>query len=293
MSMPSLPLFLSQLFNGLATGLLLSLISAGLTVIYGTLGVLNLAHGALFMIGAYAGFVAMQWTGSFVLAMLGGMVGALVVGLLMERLVVRFFYQRPPEDQILVTFGIGIVITEAIRIAFGGIAQRLPVPDWGNGVVRFGFFFYPVYRIQIMVIVAVVLALLYVVLYRTRIGMIVRAGIEDSLMVNMLGINVYRVFLLVFGIGSMTAGFAGIVSAPILAVTPDMGEVFLVQSFVVIVIGGVGSFPGAVIGGIIAGEIISLTSMFSPAYSQVMLFALMALLLAVRPQGLFGSEGRE
>ncbi|MEJ2382335.1 MAG: branched-chain amino acid ABC transporter permease, partial [Gammaproteobacteria bacterium] len=127
----------------------------------------------------------------------------------------------------------------------------------------------------------------------TRIGMIVRAGIEDSLMVNMLGINVYRVFLLVFGIGAMTAGFAGIVSAPILAVTPDMGEVFLVQSFVVIVIGGVGSFPGAVIGGIIAGEIISLTSMFSSAYSQVMLFAVMALLLALRPQGLFGLEGRE
>lgn len=293
MSMPSLPLFISQLFNGLATGLLLSLISAGLTIIYGTLGVLNLAHGALFMVGAYAGFAALQWTGSFVLAMFGGMIGALVVGLVMERVIVRYYYRRPPEDQILVTFGIGIVITEAVRLAFGGIAQRLPLPDWGHGVVRFGFFFYPTYRIQIMVIVAVVLALLYIVLYRTRIGMIVRAGIEDSLMVNMLGINVYRVFLLVFGIGAMTAGFAGIVSAPILAVTPDMGEVFLVQSFVVIVIGGVGSFPGAVIGGIIAGEIISLTSMFSSAYSQVMLFAVMALLLALRPQGLFGLEGRE
>jgi len=134
---------------------------------------------------------------------------------------------------------------------------------------------------------------LYVLLYRTRIGMIVRAGIEDSLMVNMLGINVYRVFLLVFGVGAMTAGFAGILNAPILAVTPDMGESFLVMSFVVIVIGGVGSFPGAIVGGIIAGEIISLTSMFSSAYSHVMLFAIMAVLLAVRPQGLFGIEGRE
>jgi branched-chain amino acid transport system permease protein len=286
-------LFISQLFNGLATGLLLALISAGLTIIYGTLGVLNLAHGALFMVGAYAGFMAFQWTGSFVVAMLGGMVGALVVGMVMERVIVRFFYQRPPEDQILVTFGLGIVITELVRIVFGGIAKPVPVPSWGEGIVHLGAFFYPTYRIQIMVIVSVVLLILYFILYRTRIGMIVRAGIEDSLMVNMLGINVYRVFLLVFGIGAMTAGFAGIVNAPILAVTPDMGESFLVLSFVVIVIGGVGSFPGAIVGGIIAGEIISLTSMFNSAYSHVMLFAIMALLLALRPQGLFGIEGRE
>jgi len=293
MSMPSLSLFISQLFNGLATGLLLALISAGLTIIYGTLGVLNLAHGALFMVGAYAGFMAFQWTGSFVLAMLGGMLGALVVGMIMERVIVRFFYQRPPEDQILVTFGIGIVITELVRLVFGGIAKPVPVPSWGEGITQIGSLIYPTYRIQIMVIVAVMLAILYLILYRTRIGMIVRAGIEDSLMVNMLGINVYRVFLLVFGIGAMTAGFAGIINAPILAVTPDMGESFLVLSFVVIVIGGVGSFPGAIVGGIIAGEIISITSMFSSAYSHVMLFALMALLLALRPQGLFGIEGRE
>ncbi|HKJ96094.1 MAG TPA: branched-chain amino acid ABC transporter permease [Gammaproteobacteria bacterium] len=291
--MPSLPLFLSQLFNGLALGLLLSLISAGLTIIYGTLGVLNLAHGALFMVGAYAGFITLQQTGSFVLAMVGAMVGSLIIGLIMERIVVRHFYQRPDEDQILVTFGIGIIITEAVRLAFGGVSQRVPTPEWGSGVTKMGFLFYPTYRIQVMVIVAVVLLLLYLVLYRTRIGMIVRAGIEDSLMVNMLGINVYRVFLLVFGIGSMTAGFAGVINAPIVAVVPDMGEAILVQSFVVIVLGGVGSFPGAVVGGIIAGEIVSLTSMFSPAYSQVMLFAVMALILATRPQGLFGVEGRE
>jgi branched-chain amino acid transport system permease protein len=291
--MPSLPLFLSQLFNGLATGLLLSLISAGLTIIYGTLGVLNLAHGALFMVGAYAGFLALQWTGSFVLAIIGGMIGALVVGLLMERVIVRYYYQRPPEDQILVTFGIGIVITELVRLVFGGIAKPVPVPSWGQGITKLGSLIYPTYRIEMMAIIAVALLGLYVLLYRTRIGMIVRAGIEDSLMVNMLGINVYRVFLLVFGVGAMTAGFAGILNAPILAVTPDMGESFLVMSFVVIVIGGVGSFPGAIVGGIIAGEIISLTSMFSSAYSHVMLFAIMAVLLAVRPQGLFGIEGRE
>ena len=291
--MPSLPLFLSQLFNGLALGLLLALISAGLTIIYGTLGVLNLAHGALFMVGAYAGYVVFDASGSFVLAMVGGMGGALIVGLIMERVIIRYYYQRPDEDQILVTFGIGIILVELVRLFFGGISQRVPVPHWGQGITQLGSLFYPTYRVQVMVIVAVVLLVLYLILYRTRIGMIVRAGIEDSLMVNMLGINVYRVFLLVFGIGAMAAGFAGVINSPLVAVTPEMGDEILIECFVVVVIGGVGSFPGAVVGGLVAGEIISLTSMINPAYSKVMLFAVMALILATRPQGLFGAEGRQ
>jgi branched-chain amino acid transport system permease protein len=130
------------------------------------------------------------------------------------------------------------------------------------------------------------------VLYRTRLGMIVRAGIEDSGMVDILGINVNQVFMLVFGIGSMAAGFAGIINAPVVALTPDSGETILVETFVVVVIGGVGSFPGAVLGGLIAGEILSLTSMVDPSYSQVMLFAVMTLVLVLRPQGLFGEKGR-
>ena len=291
--MPSLPLFLSQLFNGLALGLLLALISAGLTIIYGTLGVLNLAHGALFMVGAYAGFMTYQATDSFVLAMGGGMGGALIVGLIMERVIIRYYYKRPDEDQILVTFGIGIILVELVRLFFGGISQRVSVPEWGQGITKLGSLFYPTYRVQVMVIVAVVLLVLYLILYRTRIGMIVRAGIEDSLMVNMLGINVYRVFLLVFGIGAMVAGFAGVINSPLVAVTPEMGDEILIECFVVVVIGGVGSFPGAVVGGLVAGEIISLTSMINPAYSKVMLFAVMALILATRPQGLFGVEGRQ
>jgi branched-chain amino acid transport system permease protein len=141
-------------------------------------------------------------------------------------------------------------------------------------------------------IIAVALAALYVVLYRTRIGMIVRAGIEDAGMVSMLGINVYRVFMLVFGIGAAAAGFAGIINAPIVPLTPDMGDHILVETFVVVVIGGVGSFPGAILGGLIAGEILSLTSMIDPSYSQVMLFLVMTLVLMLRPQGLLGSTSR-
>ncbi len=286
------PNFVSQLFNGLASGALLALISCGLTIIYGTLGVLNLAHGAMFMLGGYAGYVAFQATGSYVVAVAFGALFLVVVGAVIERVVIRQFYDRPPEDQILVTFGIGIVIVELVRLGFGSLTKTVPPPSWAAGVTPMGFLIYPTYRIVVLAIAAAALAALYIVLYRTRLGMIVRAGIEDSGMVGMLGINVYRVFMLVFGVGAMAAGFAGIVNAPVVSLTPDLGESILVQTFVVVVIGGVGSFPGAILGGLIAGEILSLTSMVNPAYSEVMLFVVMTLVLLLRPQGLLGLKGR-
>jgi branched-chain amino acid transport system permease protein len=287
------PNFVAQLFNGLASGALLALIASGLTIIYGTLGVLNLAHGAMFMLGGYAGWAAFQATGSYVVAVIAGSLFLVVVGGLMELVVIRHFYRRPPEDQILVTFGIGIVIVELVRLGFGSLSRTVPPPDWASGVTSMGFLIYPTYRIVVLAIVAAALAMLYVVLYRTRLGLIVRAGVEDSPMVGMLGINVNRVFMLVFGIGAMAAGFAGIVNAPVVSLTPDMGDSILVQTFVVIVIGGVGSFPGAILGGLIAGEILSLTSMVDPSYSEVMLFVVMTLVLLLRPQGLLGQRGRE
>lgn len=290
--MPGLPLLLAQAFNGLALGSLLALSASGLTITLGTLGVLNFAHGALFMLGAYAAFVVLGHTGSFLLAVVLGGGFMLLVGLVFERAVIRLYYDRPSEDQILVTFGIGILIVEAVRFAFSGLSQRVPLPAWGEGIVDLGFMIYPKYRLEVIGIVALALFLLYLVLYRTRIGLIVRAGIEDAVMVNMLGINVRRAFMLVFAIGALAAGFAGLVYAPLVAVDPDMGGPFLAESFVVVVIGGLGSFPGAVAGGLIAGEIISLTSAFNADYSYVMLYVVMALLLVFQPQGLFGSEGR-
>jgi branched-chain amino acid transport system permease protein len=282
----------SQMFNGLVLGALLALISSGLTIIYGTLGVLNLAHGAMFMVGGYAGYVAYTYTGSFVLAVIAGSLFVLVVGILMERIVIRHFYGRPAEDQILVTFGLGIVFVELVRLFFGSLSKTVPAPPWASGITSLGFMFYPTYRLAVVVIVAVALLALYLVLYRTRLGMIVRAGIEDSVMVDSLGIDVFRVFMVVFGIGAMAAGFAGIVNAPVVALTPDSGESILVEAFVVVVIGGVGSFPGAVLGGLIAGEILSITSMINPGYSYAMLFAVMTLVLVLRPQGLLGTAGR-
>ena len=218
---------------------------------------------------------------------------SVIVGVVVERIIIRHFYTRPHEDQLLVTFGLSVVLVEAVRFAFGSLSQRVPPPAPLVGITDLGFMIYPTYRLALLGIVAVALLVLYFVLYKTRIGMIVRAGIEDSVMVDSLGINVYRVFMLVFGIGAMAAGFAGIVNAPVVSIAPDMGEAILVQTFVVVVIGGVGSFPGAIIGGLIAGEIISITSMFNPGYSYIMLFLAMTLVLVLRPHGLLGQAGRE
>src|SRR5579885_2023823 len=239
--MPTLPQFLSQAFNGIALGSLLALIASGLSIILGALGVLNFAHGAMFMLGAYVAFVALGAWGSF---------GA--------------------------------------ALALGA----LPLPGWGQGIVNFGFFLYPLYRVQVIGMVAVLLLAFYVLLYRTRIGLVVRAGIEDATMVQLLGTNVQRMFLVVFSLGAMAAGIAGVIYAPLSSVIPNMGEPFLVECFVVIVIGGLGSFPGAVVGGIVVGEILSLTTLFNPAYAQAAIYAVMTLVLIVRPRGLFGTLGR-
>ena len=285
--------FFSHLFNGLALGALLALISSGLTIIYGTLGVLNLAHGAMFMLGGYAGYAAYHATGSFLLALVCGTLTLGVVGLVMERVIIRHFYSRPDEDQLLVTFGLSICFVEVVRFIFGSQSLTVQPPAIFTGITSLGVMLYPTYRLAVVGICALALLVLYIVLYRTRLGMIVRAGMDDAVMVDSLGINVYRVFMVVFGIGAMAAGFAGIVNAPVVSLTPEVGEAILVQTFVVVVIGGVGSFPGAVLGGLIAGEIISLTSMDNPAYAYIMLFAAMTLVLLVRPRGLLGAVGRE
>src|SRR5689334_15238128 len=221
--------FFSQLFNGLALGALLALIASGLTIIYGTLGVLNLAHGAMFMLGGYAGYVAWQASGSFLVGIVAGTLALGVLGIVLERVVIRYFYARPHEDQLLVTFGLAIVFVELVRWYFSSDSKTVQAPAALQGITNLGFMFYPTYRLAVVGICAVALLVLFVVLYRTRLGMIVRAGIEDATMVDSLGINVDRIFMVVFGIGAMAAGFAGVVNAPIGSITPDVGEAILVQ----------------------------------------------------------------
>jgi branched-chain amino acid transport system permease protein len=290
--MPTLGQFLSQAFNGFAFGSLLALISSGLTIILGTLGVLNFAHGAMFMVGAYVAYVILSQTGSYVTAIAGGALALVLIGVLTERILIRRYYDRPPQDQILVTFGLGIMFVEAVRYLFGGLSQRVSLPSWGQGIVNFHYFIYPLYRVEVIAIVAVILFIFYLLLYRTSVGLIVRAGIEDPMMVGLLGIHLRLFFLIVFALGAMAAGIAGAIYAPLSTIIPDMGEPFLVQCFVVVVIGGLGSFPGAVVGGIVVGEMLSLTTMFNPAYAQAAIYAAMTLVLILRPRGLFGAHGR-
>jgi branched-chain amino acid transport system permease protein len=243
------------------------------------------------MLGAYTAFVVLGHWPSFAAALVGGALALCIVAVILERGLIRFFYARPPEDQILVTFGIGVILVEAVRFVFGNLSKSVPVPAWGEGIVNLGLFYYPLYRIEIIGLVAVLLLALYVVLYHTAIGLAVRAGIEDPLMAGLLGVHVRRVFLIVFAIGAMAAGVAGVIYAPLTAVIPDMGAPFLVEAFVV-VIGGLGSFGGAVVGGIVVGELLSLTTLFNPAYAQAAIYAVMTLILVIRPRGLFGTQGR-
>jgi len=288
----SVHLLEAQALNGLALGAILALVALGLTIVFGMLGFVNFAHGALFMVGAYAGWVVYSNTNNFWIAIPTALVVTFVFGIVMERIVIRMYYRRPPEDQILVTYGLAIILVEVVRAIFTGQTKLLTTPSWAAGIVQVGDIFYPQYRVFVMGIAAVSLAIIYLVLFRTRIGLIVRAGIDDAVIVNILGINVNRTFLLVFALGAAIAGLSGIVDAPLIAVSPDMGSDILVQCFVVVVIGGVGSFFGAILGGVIAGEIVSLTTAFSPDYASVMLYIAMAIVLIARPQGLLGVEGR-
>jgi branched-chain amino acid transport system permease protein len=252
----------------------------------------NFAHGGLFTAGAYAGWLAYTRTNSYVFGILSALVVVFALGIVVERVLIRHYYARPKEDQILVTFGLGIVLVETVRALFTGQTKLVPTPEWAAGAVQIGDLVYPQYRVDVVGIVALTLLAVWVIIFKTRLGLIVRAGIDDSLIVEMLGIDIGRAFMLVFALGAAVAGLAGFVDAPILAVNPDMGTSVLVQSFVVIVIGGVGSFGGAIIGGLVAGEIVSLTSVFAPDWAQVALYIAMALVLILRPQGLLGVVGR-
>lgn len=291
--MPPTAVILSQAFSGFAFGTLLALMSSGLTIIFGTMGFVNFAHGAMFMLGAYAAFVVLAHWHSYILALIAGAAVLMIVSVVLERGLLRFFYARPPEDQLLVTYGLSVMLIEGIQYVFGPDSQRVSPPPWGDGIVNFwGIFYYPLYRVEVIGIAAVFLLALYVLLYHTSLGLTVRAGIEDRLMVGLLGINIRRMFLIVFAIGAMAAGVAGVIFAPLSAVIPEMGTPFLIQAFVVVVIGGLGSFGGAIVGGLLVGELLSLTTAFDPAYAQASIYLAMTLVLVLRPRGLFGAVGR-
>ena len=289
--MPELSTLLAQVFTGLVLGMVYVLLAIGLSLIFGLMTVLNFAHGALFMLGAYFGVFLLTYTKSFWIALIVAplMVGAL--GLLMERFLIRRLYGRSPDDPLLLTFGLSLILVEGVKLIWGKIGLTLDPPRALAGTVNLGFMSFPAYRIFLIGVTVAVLIGLYFFLGRTNIGLIIRAGSRDPLMVRALGIDLGRVWLVVFGIGTALAGLAGILAGPMRGAYAEMGVTMMIESFVVIVVGGMGSLFGAVVAGLLIGQVVGLTTLFVPKAAEIMVFVVMAVVLLVRPSGLFGEAG--
>lgn len=297
-------LILEQLLNGLQLGVTLFLLAAGLTLVFGIMGVINLAHGSLYMIGAYAGALVAAKTGSFMLAFLGGLAAAGIAGMLIELLVLRKLYARDHLDQVLATFALILTVNQLVVILFGRRPLFVDIPPLLNGSVSLGLFNYPLYRLSIIVLGLVVAVALALFITRTRIGMLVRAGATHRDMVRALGIDIRMLYTVIFGLGALLAGLAGVMAGPLLAVQVGMGEQILILTFVVVVIGGLGSVRGAFFGALLVGVVDTSMRAFLPGlFRQLMsgpeadalgagiasmgVYLLMALVLLIRPKGLF------
>ena len=302
-------LVFEQLLNGLQFGVTLFLMAAGLTLVLGIMNVVNLAHGSLYMVGAYLALAAAQWTGSYLVGVALGLTGTLLVGMLVEVIVLRKLYDRDHLDQVLATFGLILFFNELVAILWGRASLFASPPSWLAGHIDlFTGSRYPAYRAAIIVVGLVTAAILWYVVTRTRLGMLVRAGASNRTMVSALGVNIRLLYTVVFGFGAALAGLAGLMAGPIYNVQPGMGEAVLIQVFVVIVVGGIGSIRGALVGAVIVGIVDTLGRAFlkplmatiisapaaesaGPALASMLIYLLMAVVLAIRPQGLFPARG--
>ena len=280
-----------QLLSGVSLGAVLIMTALGFTIIFGMLRVVNFAHGALFMIGAYAGLFIAERTGSFWWALLLAPIGVGVLGLVIERLLIRPLYGRSPDDPILLTFGLGYVLVEGVRMLFGSDGVPFSTPPGLVGVVNLGIGFFPLYRLFVIGVVALILVLLWLALEKTKFGLVVRAGARDPQIMQVLGGDIRRVWQIIFGVGIGLTALGGLLAAPMRSVSPEMGTIVLAEAFVVTVVGGMGSLIGAVAAGLLVGIVVSMTSLFAPEMATIAMFALMALVLLIRPQGLFGRPG--
>jgi branched-chain amino acid transport system permease protein len=298
-------LLLVQTLNGLQFGILLFLIAAGLTLVFGVMDFVNLAHGVQYMVGAYFAATFTALTGNLFLGLLLTLPAALAFGLLLEVLIFRHLYDRDHLEQVLATFGLILFLNQAVKFVWGAAPLSVPVPEiLAGSILLADGILYPVYRIAIIVAGLATALLLYVLTTRTRIGMLVRAGASNAAMVSALGVDIRRLFMIVFGFGAMLAGFAGAMIAPILSVEPGMGDNLLILTFVVIVIGGIGSIRGAFIAALMIGLLDTLGRSFGPqllryvmdpasasqtgrSLAPMLIYILMAAVLFVRPSGLF------
>lgn len=280
-----------QLVTGIALGAVYALLAVGLSLIFGMLTVVNFAHGAFFMVGAFLGIYFQTLTGSFALSLVITPLVVGSVGMLSERFLVRPLYGRGIDYPLLLTFGLSYVLIELMRVLFGIEGLPSSTPAALRGSVDLGIGRFPLYRLVLIGATAAVVMGLWLIIERTRFGLIIRAGSRDPEIVRVLGVDVAKVWLLVFGLGTAIAGLSGVLAAPTRAVNPEMGITVLAESFVVTVVGGMGSLMGAVVAGLLVGVVFSMTSLLAPEFAELSIFVLMAIVLLVRPQGLFGKAG--
>jgi branched-chain amino acid transport system permease protein len=281
-------LFLLQLFTGLALGSIFILLALGLSLVFGLLTVVNFAHGQFFMVGAYVGVFLLAVTGNFWLTLVAVPLAVGALGMVCERFLVRPLYGRGIDYPLLLTYGLGLVLLEIVRMIAGTEGMPFSTPPVLAGAVDLGFFFFPKYRLFLIAITALLLVCLWLFLEKTSYGLVIRAGALDSEIVQILGVDISRVWLVVFGIGIGLAGLAGLLAAPMRGVFPEMGVAVLVEAFVVTVVGGMGSLLGAVFAGLLVGITYSFTAFFYPQMANISMFILMGLVLILRPRGLFG-----
>jgi branched-chain amino acid transport system permease protein len=284
-------LIASQAFTGLGLGVVFVLLAVGLSLIFGLMGLVNFAHGALYMLGAYFTYSLLALTGNFWLAIVGGALSVAVLGILVETGLLRPLAGRSPDDPLLLTFGLSLVLVEAVRLIWGKAGLALNTPPSLAGAVDLGFMMYPQYRIFVIGVTVVALIALWLFLTRTNVGLIIRAGTRDPLMVRALGFNFNALRTFVFGLGAGLAGLAGALVGPLGGVYAEMGINIVVECFVVVVVGGMGSLVGAVVAGLLIGEVMSFTTLFAPKFSHLSVFIVMAIVLILRPSGLFGESG--
>ena len=281
--------FLIQTLNGVQYGFLLFLVASGLTLIFGIMGIINLAHGAFYMLGAYIVFWLSGYTDNLFLAILMGLPIMLLLGYAVERLAISFLYKRDHLYQVLLTYGLILIFNEAQKILWGSEFYSIPVPESLNGSIRMTETqVYPIYRLFISLVCMAIAAGMYFVISRTKLGMMIRAGASNREMTEALGIDVSKIFALVFSCGAALAAFAGMVGSPVSSIYPGMGDQILIVSFVVVVIGGIGSIKGAFIGAMVIGLASTFGQVLLPEFASVVVYAVMALVLLWRPQGLFG-----
>ena len=275
-----------QVLNGLQLTMLLFLLSVGLSVVFGMMNFINLAHGTLYMVGAYIGLSAARMSDSFWVALVLAPIGVALVGTVLHYALLRRLQAAGPMKQVLVTFGLIFVGLDAVRLVWGNLSHSIPMPPGLDGSITVLGEIYPTYRLFIIGLGLAVMVALYFGLERTRIGAVVRAGVDDRTMVAALGINVERTFFMVFCLGCALAGLAGVVAAPVFSVYPGMDIDILILALIVVVVGGPGSLPGAVVGSLIIGMAETFGQIFVPAFSSVMIYVVMALVLLLKPGGL-------